>query len=182
MGDTPKRVTQLVAIGYPETYLASLAMEQLESVRCTFVLRRDEVAAIVRDEGGSFRIETNAEISPDGSSRTMLWYVLFASFYFVPLLDMRIGRDVRGILDQVDRAGFDSDFVRRVREMVRPGTSALFLLASTASIDEIVTALEEFGGTVLETEISPEAERTLLRALDGRDLGAMPFLVADDVA
>jgi len=178
VGHTSNRVTQLVAIGYPETFLASLAMEQLESLRRDFMMRRDEIAALVRDERGSFRIETNAEISPDAPSWTMLWFVLFASFYFVPVLDMRVGRDVAGILERVDRAGFDPDFVRRVRDMVRPGTSALFVLVGTATTDEVVAAIEEYGGTVLQADLSPETERILLETLDGR----LDALAVDGVA
>ena len=152
-------------------------MEQLESIRRDFVLRRDEIAAIVRDERGAFRIETDAEITPEEPSRTMLWSVLFASFFFVPVPDMPMGSDVAAVLRRVDRAALDEEFVRRVREMVRPGTSALFVLASQMSPDEIATALEEYGGTVLQWDVPPEVERMLLEALGD---GGRPEVLAAD--
>jgi uncharacterized membrane protein len=167
VGDTSTHRIQLVTIGYPETYLASVAMDQLESLRRDSVLRRDEIAAVVRDERGSFRIETNAEIAPDGPSWTMLWLFLFASFFFVPVLKMPVGEGVASLLRDVDRAGLDEEFVRRVRGMVVPGTSALFVLASKVSPDEIVASLEGYGGTVLQCEISAEAEHVLLDVLAG---------------
>jgi uncharacterized membrane protein len=182
VGGTSKRVTQLVAIGYPETYLASLAMEQLGSLCPDLPMRHDRMATIERDVRGSYRIETNAELSAAGASCTMLWSVLFAAFYFVPVLDMRVGPDITELLEHVDRAGFDADFVRRVREMVRPGTSALFVLVSDVTTDEIVTALEGYGGTVLQADIAPDAERCLLEALAGRELGGAAVASLDVVA
>jgi uncharacterized membrane protein len=177
-----ERTTQLVAIGYPEAYLAPLAMEQLESLRRDLRVRTDEIAAIVRDERGCFRIETNAEIAADAPSWTMLWLVLFASIYFVPVLKMPMGEDVAAILEQVDRAGLDPDFVRRVREIVRPGTSALFTLVVHVSPDAVVAALEEFGGTVLQSDVSPEAERLLLETLEGPRRPAPAAVAADGAA
>jgi uncharacterized membrane protein len=157
---------QLVVIGYAETFLAALAMEELDSVRCDLVMRRDEMAAIVRDDGGSFTTCADADIPPDGSAWTTLWRVLFASFFSVPVPEMPSGGDASEILQGFDRAGFDPEFIRRVREMVKPGTSALFILASTAGPDAVVAALEAYGGTVLQSEIPAETGRLLLETLD----------------
>jgi len=60
--------------------------------------------------------------------------------------------------------------------MVAPGTSALFVLAAKVSPDEIVAGLEGYGGTVLQSEISAEAERLLLDLLEGR---TTPPMAAD---
>jgi uncharacterized membrane protein len=156
----------LVAIGYPETFLASLALEQLESLRGGFAMRRDEMAAIVRDDDGSFSTGTDPEIASECPAWTTLWVALFGSFFFVPLPPMPVGHGAPAILRRFDRTGFDPEFTRRVREMVKPGTSALFLLASTVGPDDVVAALEVYGGTVLQSEISPETERLVRETLD----------------
>jgi uncharacterized membrane protein len=163
---------QLVAIGYSDTFTAGAAMEELERLEQDFIIRRDEIAAIARDEQGSFKIETHAVVTGNRPSWTMLWLTLFATLFFVPVLRMPIGADLEPIVRKVAHAGLDPEFARRVRDMVVPGTSALFLLVEKVTPDDVVNALEEYGGTVLQSEIPPEAELMLEETLSGSSLVA----------
>jgi uncharacterized membrane protein len=51
--------------------------------------------------------------------------------------------------------------------MVQPGTSALFLVIERATPDKAVESLRRFGGTVLKSSLSKEAEADLQAALHG---------------
>ena len=51
--------------------------------------------------------------------------------------------------------------------MVKPGTSALFLVIEKVTPDKAVEALSQFGGTVLKSSLSKDAERELQGALHG---------------
>ena len=53
--------------------------------------------------------------------------------------------------------------------MVQPGTSALFLVIERATPDKAVEALRRFGGTVLKSSLSKEAEADLQAALHGAE-------------
>jgi uncharacterized membrane protein len=161
---------QLVVIGYPETFLASLAMEQLETLPREVVVRRDEMAAIVRDDDRCFEPRTDVEFASDDPPWTTLWLVLFAAFFSVPVPETPLGHDAAVILRRFDGASFDPEFIRRVREMVKPGTSALFILASAVGPDDVVAALEAYGGTVLQSEMPAETARLILETLDGGEV------------
>jgi len=52
-----------------------------------------------------------------------------------------------------------------VRDMLQPGTSALFLIVEQVTPDKAVEALSRYGGTVLKTSLSAEAEKELQEAL-----------------
>jgi uncharacterized membrane protein len=163
---------QLVAIGYADMETAAAAMEELEHLERDFMIRRDEVATIVRHDHGTFKIETNAVSTGGDPSWAMLWTTLFASLFFAPLLKMPIGADLAPIVRKVEQAGVDPEFAARARDMVTPETSALFVLLRRITPDQLVSALEVFGGTVLECEIPPQAETILTEILDGRSLVA----------
>jgi uncharacterized membrane protein len=51
--------------------------------------------------------------------------------------------------------------------MVKPGTSALFLMIEKVTPDKAVEAMSKYGGTVLKTSLSKENEAALQDALTG---------------
>lgn len=159
---------QLIAIAYPDTATATAALEELERLGRDFVIRRDEMAVIVRDEEGVFTSYTNAEITTGQPPWAMFWAQLFAMLFFVPVLKMPLGSDLAPIVAQVERSGLDPLFEERIRDELAPGTSALFFLVAYVSPDDVVAALDPYGGTVLQTELSAEAEEGLQRILHGR--------------
>ena len=61
----------------------------------------------------------------------------------------------------------DSVWRRTVRDMVQPGTSALFLMLEKVTPDKAVEAMSKYGGTVLKTSLSKEDEKELQDALHG---------------
>lgn len=64
-------------------------------------------------------------------------------------------------------AGGAVDFEERVRNLLQPGTSALFLVLESVTPDKAVEALSRFGGTVLKSSLSKDAEAELQEALHG---------------
>ena len=56
---------------------------------------------------------------------------------------------------------------QEVRDMLQPGTSALFLVVNKVTPDKAVSALSKYGGRVLKTSLSDDAERELEEALAG---------------
>ena len=51
--------------------------------------------------------------------------------------------------------------------MLKPGTSALFLVLEKAKPDQAIAAMSKFGGTGRKTSLSQEAEDRLQSALHG---------------
>jgi uncharacterized membrane protein len=52
--------------------------------------------------------------------------------------------------------------------MLKPGTSALFLMVEKVTPDKATEGLSKYGGTVLKTSLSREGESELQDALHGR--------------
>jgi uncharacterized membrane protein len=53
--------------------------------------------------------------------------------------------------------------------MLQPGTSALFMVVEKVTPDKAVEAMSKFGGTVLKSSLSNEAQQDLQEALHGED-------------
>jgi uncharacterized membrane protein len=56
--------------------------------------------------------------------------------------------------------------------MLKPGTSALFLMLKKVTPDKAVEAMSRYGGTVLKTSLPKEDEKDLQDALHGGQAAA----------
>ncbi len=89
------------------------------------------------------------------------WGLLFGLIFFVPLFGLAIGAAAGAIGGSFADVGIDDDFIKRVREQVTPGTSALFALTSDAVVDRVRESLSGLEAELLETNLSKEDEAKL---------------------
>ena len=83
-----------------------------------------------------------------------------------PLPGAAIGAVVGGAGTALSaRAGIGDDFVREVQGLMKPGTSALFVLDSEGDMDVILHALRGLGGTVLRTNVDLERAQLIQSTL-----------------
>jgi uncharacterized membrane protein len=75
-------------------------------------------------------------------------------------------------MGKVEKTGLDNEFQNQVRDMLQPGTSALFMVVEKVTPDKAIDALRPFGGTVLKSSLSKNAERELQKALHGEPVAA----------
>jgi uncharacterized membrane protein len=163
-------MSELIAIGYPDMATATMAMDEIERLSEDLVIQPDAVAVIIRDESGKFRTITNAHAVGAGASYGMFWGLLFGMLFFVPFLGMAFGAGLGALVGKLEQTGIDRSFQDRVRDLLKPGTSALFMVLEKATPDKVVGALSKFGGTVLKSSLSEDAEAKLQQALHGTPL------------
>ena len=101
----------------------------------------------------------------------MFWGLLFGLLFFIPVFGMAVGAGLGALMGKVTKTGIDREFEDQVRGMLQPGTSALFLMVEKVTPDKAVDAMSRFGGTVLKTSLSKEAEQELQDALHGQSAG-----------
>jgi uncharacterized membrane protein len=61
--------------------------------------------------------------------------------------------------------GIREDFVRQVEALMKPGSSALFVLDDGAAMDAVLNGIRGVGGTVLKTNVDLERAALVQRAL-----------------
>jgi uncharacterized membrane protein len=89
------------------------------------------------------------------------WGLLFGLIFFVPLFGLAIGAAAGAIGGSFADVGIDDNFIKRVREQVTPGTSALFALTSDAVVERVQEAFGDSKAQLLETNLSAEDEAKL---------------------
>jgi uncharacterized membrane protein len=80
---------------------------------------------------------------------------------------MAVGAGMGALMGKIEKSGVNKEFQKQVQDMLQPGTSALFLVVEKVTPDKATEALSRFGGTVLTTPLSKDAEAELQAELGG---------------
>lgn len=89
------------------------------------------------------------------------WGMLFGLIFFVPVLGAAVGAAVGVLTGMLTDVGISDDLIRRLRQDIVPGTSALFILSSDAVLDKIRTSFEPERPELVFTNLSVEEENRL---------------------
>ncbi len=160
-------MADLIAIGYPDQATAEAAADEARKLAHDLIIEPDAIAVIVRDADGKYHVHTQHHLVGAGATWGMFWGLLFGVLFFVPVFGIAIGAGLGALMGKVTKSGIDRQFQDQVRDMVKPGTSALFLMLEKVTPDKAVEAMSKFGGTVLKTSLSKEGEKELQDALHG---------------
>jgi uncharacterized membrane protein len=159
----------LWAIGYDNIARADQVRDKIIELGwgTTHYLILDDVAVVVRHPNGSFTL--NREAFPAASNVLGMSVVGFVAGLVLgaPLTGATIGAMVGGAgsVAVSASAGIDDDFVREVKELMKPGTSALFVLDHEGAMDVILGAIRGLGGTVLKTNVDLERAQLIQSTL-----------------
>src|SRR6516225_4524018 len=156
-------MADLIAIGYPDQATADAAAEEARRLARDLIIQPDAIAVIVRDEEGGYHVHTNHHLVGGGATWGMFWGLLF----FIPVFGMAIGAGMGALMGKLTKSSIDKQFQEQVRDMLKPGTSCLFLMLEKVTPDKAIEAMSKFGGTVLKTSLSKEDEAELQAALHG---------------
>ena len=160
-------MADLIAIGYPDESTAELAAAEARRLARDLIIEPDAIAVIVRDSEGKFHVHTSHHPVGSGTSWGVFWGLLFGLLFFVPVIGLAVGAGLGALLGKVAKSGIDRQFQDQVRGMLKPGTSALFLMVEKVTPDKAVEAMSKYGGTVLKTSLSRQGEQELQEALHG---------------
>jgi uncharacterized membrane protein len=160
-------MADLIAIGYDDEETAAKAAEEVYRLARDLLIEPQAVAVISRDQNGKYKVITNHHPVAEGATWGMLWGALFGLVFFVPVLGLAVGGAFGALFGAIEKAGIDRGFQEQVRDMVKPGTSALFLVVDKVTPDRALEALSKYGGRVLKTSLSRDAEEQLQQALQG---------------
>lgn len=165
-------MAELIAIGYDDEVTAAIAAEEVKCVADDLLIEPDAVAVIVRDKDGQYNVTTNHHAVGAGASYGMFWGPLFGLVFFVPVFGMAVGPGLGALMDKVEKTRIDAEFQHRIRNLLKPGTSALFVVLEQGTPDKALHGLRRYGGTVLKSSLSRDAERELQEALHGQPVPA----------
>ena len=165
-------MADLIVIGYDDEETADLAAAEVARLSKDLVVEPEAIAVISRDTEGKYHVKTTHHPVAEGTAWGMFWGALFGLLFFVPVFGLAIGAAMGALFGTITKVGIDKEFQQEVRDMVQPGTSALFLVVEKVTPDKAVEALSQYGGTVLKSSLSKDAEHKLQEALHGTPVPA----------
>ena len=157
----------LVAIGYPDQGTAEQARQTAQRLEADLVIQADQVASISRDLEGKYHVHTTHGGASAGGGAIWggFWGLLFGLLFFIPFAGLAMGAGFGALFGHLGEKGIDKAFQEQVRDYVKPGTSALFMVIEQVTPDKAIAALEQYGGTVIRTSLSEEDTKKLQDAL-----------------
>jgi uncharacterized membrane protein len=103
-------------------------------------------------------------LAGSGALGGAFWGMLFGLLFLVPLLGAAIGAAAGALVGTLSDVGIDDEFIKRTRDQITPGTSALFVLTSDAVRDKVQEAFAGQRAELLFTNLSKDQEDALREA------------------
>jgi uncharacterized membrane protein len=158
----------LWAVGYDDMERADQVREHITSLGWDkHYLILADIAVLVRRADGSFTL--NREPFPAVSNIMGCTAVGFIAGLVLaaPLGGALVGALIGGAGTALEAAsvGVDADFVREVETLMKPGTSALFVLDDEGDMEMILHAIRGLGGTILKTNVDVNRARLIQSTL-----------------
>ena len=155
----------LIAIAYPDQGTAEEARQTVQEFASDLDIQADQVAVVSRDAAGKYHTTTTHGASAHGRAVWAgFWVVLFGLLFTIPIVGLAVG--VGALLEHHGKHAIDRQFQQQVRDYLKPGTSALFLISEHMTEEKAITALEQYHGTVIKTSLSDEDAAKLQEALN----------------
>jgi uncharacterized membrane protein len=130
----------------------------------------DDIAVVVRRADGTFTVDHAALSSITNISSLTAAGLLAGAVVAAPLTGAAIGAVIGSIGSAIAAAAkrLSSDFIKEVEQLMKPGTSALFILDHQGDLEVILHTLRGQGGTVLKTNVSAELARLIQSTLSSK--------------
>jgi len=126
-----------------------------------------DIAVVVRHPDGSFTFDRKPFPAAGNVLACTAVGFLAGLVLAAPLTGAMIGALVGGVgtAASAATAGISADFIREVERLMKPGTSALFILDEDGDIEIIRHKIRGLGGTVLKTNVDLERVKLIQSSL-----------------
>jgi uncharacterized membrane protein len=158
-------MSNLVAIAYPDEATAQEVARTLGELQKEHAIDLDDMVVAVREADGKIKLRQSFKPAAAGAAGGALWGGLIGLIFFMPLLGMAIGAGTGAAAGALSDVGVDDNFMKDLGTKLQPGGAALFVLVRSSTPDKVLPRVSQYGGDVLHTSLSNEAEETLQEAL-----------------
>ena len=162
----------LWAIGYDDMARASQVRDEVTRLgwgtgKAGKYLILEDIAVVVRHPDGSFTFDRKP-LSSLGNVMALTGAGFLAGLVLAaPVTGAAIGALIGSLGTAASAAatGISDDFIRDVKALMKPGTSALFVLDTEVDMDVILHTIRGLGGTVLQTNVDLERAKLIQSTL-----------------
>jgi len=144
---------------------AGQMLEKVKSLQKQQLIVLQDAATVTWPEGKQGpKTKQLVNLAGVGALDGAFWGLLFGLIFFVPWFGMAVGAAFGALGGKMNDYGIDDDFIKKVREQVTEGTSALFLLTSNAVMDKVTDALKDEKFELIASNLTKDQEDELMAA------------------
>jgi uncharacterized membrane protein len=166
-------MSDLIAVGFKGEDTADQVLNKLVTLQKEHLIDLEDACVVLRDQNGQVRLKQAINLTgvgaASGGAWGALWGTLIGLLFLNPLAGLltgaALGAGAGALSGALSDYGIDDEFIRSLGATIEPGSSALFVLVRSATMDKVLPELRPFGGTVLRTSLSDEQEERLRQAL-----------------
>jgi uncharacterized membrane protein len=158
----------LWAVGYDDMERANQVRDEITRLGWDeHYLLLDDVAVVVRHADGSFTDDRKHFPAAGNILGCTAVGFLAGLVVAAPLTGATIGALLGGAgsAAAASSAGISNDFIQEVQGLMKPGTSALFVLDDEGDMEVILHAIRGLGGTVVKTNVDLERAKLIQSTL-----------------
>jgi uncharacterized membrane protein len=162
----------LWAVGYDDMVRAEQVREEI--IRLTgpgqYLFVYDAVVAVRHADGSLTFNRDSPSVVGSAAGGGLLGLLVGLALAASPLTGVAVGALLGcAAATTAHIAGIDERFTRDVADILRPGTSALFVLDDVGDMDVILHSIRGLGGTLLKTNVNLERARLIQSTLNAKD-------------
>ena len=162
-------MSTLLVIGYDDETTANNVLDEVQEMQKDYLIDLDDAAVIVRNRRGRVRVTTTDHAVGIGTLSGTFWGTLIGLIFLVPVAGLIYGGIIGAAAGGTSRLGIKDEFKKDFANLVQPGNSAIMAVVRRATPDKVIEELRPYGGTVLQTSLSEEAEEQLMDELHGKE-------------
>lgn len=158
-------MSNLVAIAYPDREAAEQVRRTLAEMQKELVIELDDMVVVTRAEDGKVKLHQATSVAGAGATGGAIWGGLIGLLFLAPLLGMAVGAAAGGASGAMADVGVDDRFMKDLGANLEPGGAALIVLVRKSTPDKVIPRISEYGGHLIQSSLSNDAEASLRAAL-----------------
>jgi uncharacterized membrane protein len=160
-------VSNLIAVAYEDPGTARRVLDELGELGVEHAITMEDAVIVERQPDGKVKLHQTVKPAAVGATGGALWGGLIGLIFLAPFLGMAVGAASGGLAGAASDAGVDDRFLKQLGEDLQPGGAAMIVLVRDSTPDKVLPRISRYGGSVIHSSLSDEAEARLQDALSG---------------
>jgi uncharacterized membrane protein len=155
----------LTVLKFPTPDGAEKMLAKVTAMQKAELIKVEDAATVTWPKGQKApKTKQAVNLAGVGALDGAFWGMLFGLLFFVPFFGLALGAAMGAMAGKMNDYGINDDFIKKTREQVTEGTSALFLLTSGGVIDKVAAELKGEEFELIASNLTKEQEDTLMAA------------------
>jgi len=161
-------MSTLVAVVFDDEHTAFQMRAELARMQKEYLIELEDAVVVTRDVNGKTKLDQAVNLTSAGAIGGGFWGLLIGMIFLNPLLGAAIGAGAGALSGKLTDIGLDDKMLKEVAQSFKPGTSGLFVIVRKATVDKVLSGLQQFAGKgkVFQTSLSKDEEASLREALE----------------